>query len=102
MTMRHIMLGGRLPRQIGFDHGPVPLRGGRATIHQAQQLRAGGRDITIGPSFRLVTDLAQDDIWTAYPGGPSDRRFSPWFSSGIHDWLAGRLKPVRPNPHDGR
>ena len=102
MTMRHIMLGGRLPRWIGFDHGPVPLRGGRATIHQTQQLRAGGRDITAGPSFRLVTDLARDDVWTAYPGGPSDRRFSPWFSSGVRDWLAGRLKPVRPNPHDDR
>jgi penicillin amidase len=94
MTMRHLVLGGRLPRVFGFDRGPVKLRGGRATVHQTQLVRIGGRDIAVGPSVRLVTDMAQRVIWTALPGGPSDRRWSRWYASGVAGWAAGRLKPV--------
>jgi penicillin amidase len=36
LTMRHLLLGGRVPSWLGFDHGPVSLAGGRATIHQGQ------------------------------------------------------------------
>ena len=95
MVMRHMLLGGRLPRWLGFDHGPVRLRGGRATVHQAQIVRAGGRDVAVGPSFRLATDLAGDTVWTALPGGPSDRRFSRLYTSGVGGWVQGRLKAVR-------
>ncbi len=95
MIMRHLVLGGRLPRWLGFDHGPVQLRGGRATVHQSQLLRTGGRDVAVGPSFRLITDLAQSVVWTALPGGPSDRRFSRWYTSGVRGWVQGRLKAVR-------
>ncbi len=95
MIMRHLLLGGRLPRRLGFDHGPVHLRGGRAAVHQSQLLRVGGRDVAVGPSYRLVTDLAQGIVWTALPGGPSDRRFSPWYTSGVRGWVEGRLKAVR-------
>lgn len=95
MVMRHLLLGGRLPRWLGFDHGPVRLRGGRATVHQSQLVRVGGRDVAVGPSYRLVTDLAQRVIWTALPGGPSDRRFSRWYTSGVRGWAEGKLKAVR-------
>lgn len=95
MTMRHLVLAGRTPRWLGFDHGPVALRGGRATVHQAQLVRIGSRDLTVGPSIRLVTDLAQNVIWTSLPGGPSDRRWSRWYTSGVRDWAAGRLKAIR-------
>ena len=95
MIMRHLLFGGRLPRRLGFDHGPVRLRGGRAAVHQSQLVRVGGRDVAVGPSYRLVTDLAQDVVWTALPGGPSDRRFSPWYTSGVRGWVEGRLKAVR-------
>jgi penicillin amidase len=93
--MRHLLLGGRLPRWTGFDHGPVRLRGARATVHQAQLVRVGGREVAVGPSLRLVTDLAGDVIWTALPGGPSDRRFSRWYASGVRGWVEGKLKAVR-------
>ena len=95
MMMRHLLLGDRLPAWTGFDHGPVRLRGGRATVQQAQLVRVGGREVAVGPSFRLVTELGGDVIWTALPGGPSDRRFSRWYSSGVRDWVEGKLKPVR-------
>ena len=95
MMMRHLLLAGRVPPLFGFDHGPVRLRGGRATVHQSQLVRVGGREVAVGPSFRLVTDLAERVVWTALPGGPSDRRFSPWYTSGVRGWVEGRLKAVR-------
>lgn len=92
VTMRHLLLGGRLPAWCGFDHGPIELAGGRATIRQGQVYRTGGRETTFAPSLRFVTDFAEDAVYTALAGGPSDRRFSRWYTSGVSDWLAGRLK----------
>ncbi len=95
-TMTHLMLGGRLPRWLGFDHGPLPLQGGRATIHQGQIFRLGGRETTWAPSFRLVTDLGEAAAHSTLAGGPSDRRFSRWYTSDVVDWLAGRFKRLTP------
>jgi penicillin amidase len=95
-TMSHMLLGGKLPRWLGFDRGPYSLIGGRATIHQGQIYRSGGRVTSFAPSMRLVVDLAEEGAWTALGGGPSDRRFSKWYASGIAGWLAGELKRVLP------
>jgi penicillin amidase len=96
IVMAHPLFEGT-PSWLGFNHGPITLHGGRAPVHQGQLARAGGRQIAIGPSFRLVTDLGTDEAHTALPGGPSDRRFSRWYKSGIGDWHAGRLKLLSPN-----
>jgi penicillin amidase len=96
VVMKHLLLGDRFPSWMGFDHGPIALRGGRATIHQGQIFRSGGRVTSFAPSFRLVTDFAEDASHTALAGGPSDRRFSPWYTSGVEDWLDGRFKTLRP------
>lgn len=101
LQMKHLLLGGRLPLWLGFDYGPLPLAGGRATIHQGQLYRSGGRDTSFAPSYRLVTDLAEAAAHTALAGGPSDRRFSPWYTSGVADWIAGRYKTLRPHNHKG-
>jgi penicillin amidase len=98
VMMKHLMLGGKLPAWVGFDRGPVPLRGNRATIHQGQVYRSGGRVTSFAPSFRFVTDFGATTIRTCLAGGPSDRRFSPWYTSGIDDWLAGRFKTLQPGP----
>jgi penicillin amidase len=99
IVMKHVLLGGRLPRLFGFDRGPIELIGGRATIHQGQIYRSGARETSFAPSYRLVTDLGEPAAYTALAGGPSDRRFSRWYASGIADWLAGRLKRLRPLQH---
>ncbi len=39
--------------------------------------------------------MATDELHTALPGGPSDRPFSPWYATGLEDYLAGRTKLVR-------
>jgi penicillin amidase len=98
LLMKHLLLGGRLPRFLGIDRGPIELRGNRATIHQGQIYRSGGRDTSFAPSFRMVTDLGTAEVHTAMAGGPSDRPFSRWYASGIKDWLAGRLKKLGPRP----
>jgi penicillin amidase len=96
MIMKHLLFGGRLPRFLGFDQGPVALRGGRATPHQGQIFRAFNRDLSFTPSFRFVTDLETDVIHSNLAGGPSDRRFSKWYVSDLDNWLSGKYKEVRP------
>jgi penicillin amidase len=98
VMMKHLMLGGRLPTWAGFDRGPIVLRGNRATIHQGQVYRSGGRVTSFAPSYRMVTDFAETCSHTSLAGGPSDRRFSPWYTSEVDAWLAGRFKTLRPGP----
>lgn len=94
--MAHLLFGGRLPRWMGFDYGPISVRGGRATVQQGQIYRSGGRLTTFMPSYRIITDFAREAIHTALAGGASDRRFSRWYKKGIADWLAGRVKCIEP------
>jgi penicillin amidase len=91
----HILLGGRLPHFLGFDRGPIELRGSRATVSQCQLAPIAGRDSVGGPSYRFITDMATSEIHTSLPGGPSDRRFSRWYASELEDYLAGKEKVVR-------
>ncbi len=98
-VLQHLLFGGKLPRLLGFDRGPIVLKGARATVHQGQIVRSGGRPVVLGPSYRLVTDLATDAIETTLPGGPSDRRFSRWYASGLADWQKGTYKTLHgPKP----
>lgn len=96
-TLQHMLFGGRLPRWLGFDRGPVTVPGGRATIHQMQIYRSGGRVTTFVPSFRMVADLAADELHTNLAGGPCDRRFSKWYCFDLANWLAGRYKAITPS-----
>jgi penicillin G amidase len=85
------MFAGRLPKLLGFDYGPIEIIGNRATIPQGQIFQTlGGRQGTFSPTFKFVTDFAEECIHSTMAGGPSDRRFSPWYASGVEDWLAGR------------
>ena len=92
MVIRNLLLGGRLPRWAGFDRGPYEIRGGRATVHQGQIYRLGGRDTSFVPSLRLCSDMAGQDLWSNMCGGPSDRRFSRFYNSETAGWLAGSFK----------
>jgi penicillin G amidase len=96
LVLAHMVFGGKLPRMLGFDRGPITLEGGRATIHQGQIYRSGGRATSFAPSIRIVTDLARDEVSTTLVGGPSDRRFSRWYISDLERWQRGELKTLRP------
>lgn len=93
-----MLFGEKLPAFLGFDRGPVTGIGGRATIHQGQIYRSGGRETTFFPSFRIVTDLADDHCRTNLAGGPSDRRFSKWYVSDLENWLNGTYKTLSADP----
>ena len=96
VRMDHILFGGRLPRWLGFDRGPITIIGSRATVHQGQIFRSDGRTTSFCPSFRIVSDLSVDEVYTNLAGGPSDRRFSRWYCSDLEGWRQGRYKTVRP------
>jgi penicillin amidase len=97
LTLTNIFFGGKLPRVLGFDGGPIPIRGGRATPHQGQIYRAADRLTSFTPSLRLVADMGSSVLHSALCGGPSDRRFSKWYKNGIDGWLAGTLKSRTPS-----
>lgn len=96
VTMSHILFGGKMPRFLGFDRGPITLGGGRATVNQGQIYRSAGRVTTFAPSWRMVTDLGTDEVHTALAGGASDRRFSRWYVSDLKRWLRGEYKTLAP------
>jgi penicillin amidase len=96
IMFKHLLLGGRLPRFLGFDRGPAPAAGGRATVHQGQVYRSGGRETTFMPSLRLIIDMNEAGCHTNLAGGPSERRFSKWYVSDLDNWLAGRYKQLQP------
>jgi len=97
VLMRHLLFGGKLPLWLGFDR-PLELPGNRATVHQGQIYRGGGRETSFGPALRLVTDLATDEIQTTLAGGPSDRRFSKWYANEVENWRRGRYKKLSGKP----
>jgi len=96
LTLTNMFFGGKLPRFLGFDRGPIPIRGGRATPHQGQIYSSGGRLTSFTPSLRLVADMSARVLHSAICGGPSDRRTSKWYTSGVDGWLAGTLKVRKP------
>jgi penicillin amidase len=96
MTMSHILFGGKLPRFMGFDYGPVVLEGSRATLNQGQIFRSAGKTSTFCPSYRIITDMTTDELHTNLPGGPSERRFSELYTKDIHNWATGIYKVISP------
>jgi penicillin amidase len=95
VAMTNIFFDGRLPRWLGFDRGPVELPGNRATVVQGGLFTAHGRTTTFAPSWRFITDLGSDEIFTVLAGGPSGRRFSRWYASDVARWLRGEYKKIQ-------
>ena len=92
ITLTHLVLGNKLPKFLGFDIGPFPLPGGRATVHQGQVYTNAGRSTSFAPSFRMISDMAEKNIYTNYAGGVSDRRFSKLYNNDFSNWRKGIYK----------
>jgi penicillin amidase len=93
LRMRHLLFGGKLPLFLGFDR-MLEMPGNRATVHQGQIFRGGGRELSFAPSLRFLTDLAADEVQTTLAGGVSDRPFSKWYANGLADWVGGLYKTL--------
>ncbi|MEW5723679.1 MAG: penicillin acylase family protein [Thermodesulfobacteriota bacterium] len=92
ITLNHLLFGGRFPRFLGFDRGPLELPGSRATITQGQIFKSAGRLTTFSPSLRFMTDMGEARVYSMIAGGPSDRRFSRWYANDLGHWLNGVYK----------
>jgi len=95
VMLSNLLFGGKLPRFVGFDYGPVELPGNRATIPQGQIFRSAGRMTTFSPSYRMIADMSVSELHTTLAGGPSDRRFSKWYVTDVKNWLAGIYKVLK-------
>jgi len=93
-----VFFGGRLPRPVnavlGVDYGPIELPGGRSTIVQGQILRTHGRLTSFAPSYRSVTDLGNDRLYTVLAGGPSGTIRSALYTTDIERWLTFAYKEL--------
>ena len=96
IMMDNIFFRGRLPGWLGFDCGPIPLEGCRATVVQGAVFSAHGRCTSFSPSWRFISDMASDEAFTVLPGGPLGRRFSRWYASDVQRWLDGGYKVLCP------
>ncbi|MEM7156970.1 MAG: penicillin acylase family protein [Myxococcota bacterium] len=96
ISLDHMLFGGKLPRWLGFDKGPIALRGGRATPHQGQVYRSGNRATSFAPSLRIIADMGETVLHTALAGGPSDRRWSRFYASDLTRWQEGQTKVLEP------
>ena len=94
--LTNMFFGGSLPKFLGFDYGPIPLVGSRATISQGQKYKSAGRESNFGPSFRMIVDFKNDILHTNIAGGPSDRRFSKHYKSQIKEWFEGKYWELSP------
>lgn len=94
VSLKNIFFDGSLPGFLGFDKGPFGIEGNRSTIVQGAVYKAHGRKTTFCPSYRLITDLGTNKIETALAGGPSDRRFGPWYCNGLDDWYNFKYKDL--------
>jgi penicillin amidase len=94
ITLRNMFLGGRLPRLLKFDRGPLPLRGCRATPHQGTKTKHAGVATAFAPCYHFVTDLGAEESWTNLPGGASESRLSRWYANDLERWLRGEYKKI--------
>ncbi len=92
----NMFFGGQLPKIFGFDFGPFEHIGSRATIPQSQIFKAMGRLSTFAATYRMIADMDTDELLNNLPGGPSDRRFSKYYRTGIEGWINARYHVYKP------
>lgn len=86
----------RVGRLFGFNTPAMPMRGCYATLFQGHLFQVAARATTFAPSYHFVTDLAEDEVHTNLPGGPSESRFSRYYRNDIPLWQEGKYKVLRP------
>ena len=78
----------RLPN---FGVGPLPRDGEDHTLNVA-----AGRDVTHGPSMRLVVEMSGPIRgYIVNFGGQSGHPGAPHYQDQIDEWLAGKYFPIR-------
>jgi penicillin amidase len=73
-----------------FGGGVHPFAGSAESLNRGLAFFDDPENTRIIASLRMVIDLADDDkIEAHFPGGNSERLFSPWMKSQLPAWLSG-------------
>ncbi len=92
--------GRRGGRMLGFHTAPMPMPGCHATPFQGHLLTTATRASSFAPSYHFVTDLGTHEAWTNLPGGPSESRFSKYYTTDIARWAEGQYKRLVVDPRE--
>lgn len=93
-TMTNLFFNGRLPKFLGFDLGPLEMPGNRATVAASVIFQDKKRGVAVGATYRCVTDLSTPEAFTILAGGPSEKRFSKFYSNDVAKWLGFEYKHI--------
>ncbi|MCB9653332.1 MAG: penicillin acylase family protein [Deltaproteobacteria bacterium] len=93
------MLWGALPGGFGANRGPFPLKGSVASVCQGQRLSLPWGDVVVAPAYRFVTDLGNDEAYTALPGGIEASPFAKTYACWLSEYLEGSYHRLIP-PED--
>jgi penicillin amidase len=94
----HTLSAAHLLRLPDFGVGPLPRDGEDFTLNVA-----GGREVTHGPSMRLVVEMGEPIRgYVVNFGGQSGHPGAPHYQDQIDEWLAGKYFPIHfaTNPKD--
>ncbi|MDZ7360011.1 MAG: penicillin acylase family protein [candidate division KSB1 bacterium] len=94
----HKVYADHLLRLPGFGIEPAPRDGEDFTLNVA-----GGREVTHGPSMRLIVEMGEPIRgYIVNFGGQSGHPGAPHYQDQIDEWLAGKYFPIRfaSNPQD--
>ncbi|MBN2027461.1 MAG: penicillin acylase family protein, partial [Actinobacteria bacterium] len=94
VMMKNLVYGDMTP---DFNYGPIEIIGCRGTVSQGAIFKAPGDRIgTFSPTIRFISDMGSDKYYSCLAGGPSEKPTSPWYTSDVENWLAGKYKLIDP------
>ncbi|MBI1807084.1 MAG: penicillin acylase family protein, partial [Ignavibacteria bacterium] len=94
VTFKH-PFGSRKPLETVFNIGPFPASGGGTTINKSEYKFMFPYTTSVGPSMRLVVDLARPlTAWTVITSGQSGQPFHTHYDDQASLWLNGGYHQV--------
>ncbi len=94
LTLTHAF-GQRRPLNYLFNVGPMPLGGSANTISKAEYRLFKPYAVDVGPSVRMIVDLAAPQVrLQVLPGGASGQPRSPYYQDQVKLWQQGKYKRV--------
>lgn len=95
VTHANPLFGRVMGRLTPVNRGPFGFPGNHATVQQGAVVREGGLVSHCGPSYRFVSDLGTDELWTNLPGGPSEHPLSRFYATDLGRWRFGEYKRLQ-------
>ncbi|MDZ7268763.1 MAG: penicillin acylase family protein [candidate division KSB1 bacterium] len=94
LTLAHVF-GQRRPLDYLFNVGPIPIGGSANTISKAEYHLSKPYAAVIGPSVRMIVDMAAPQVrLQVLPGGASGQPRSPHYQDQVKLWQQGRYKRI--------